>query len=454
MFRYIKTVYFVAFFILGALLCHANTASAEQTIDAPTVVKISQHELGKPFITGLMPAGTEVLVYIDGVYEGLAEINTDNTETDNFYYEHNSVLNQGIYAVTLKSRDKDSLILSLISKEIKFVVPALSAPTLIEPNINIVTGKVKPLVTGLTLSGTFVRVYIDGIYNGKTKIIAHKSGTANFAYKPFLNLAIGQHYIQAVSEDSLGNQSKKSDILNFNIEYPMPAPTLFSMEFSGRTGHDRPFIAGVVKNESLVRVFIDHKLDGQFEAKNHKSGVADFAYRPFQPLANGNHFVYVTAMDSRGKESVWSNILYFNISQESQAAPAQIATGIDQEEEIEQEEKAESKIEVKGLDSEKEAKEDVVIEDYEEADSEVEIQEITDDEIKEIMEEEIVKEEDEKGLINESKQKQGGLNLNLIIFIAFLLGIIAWIFWVNKELIKEKREQAEKEKNSGDGQSN
>ena len=439
MFRYMKIVYFVAFFIFGALLCQINTASAKQIIDAPAAVKISQHELGKPFITGLTPAGTEVLIYVNGIYAGLAEINIENTETDNFYYKHNSFLSEGTHKIILASRDKVSLVLSPHSQEIKFVVPALSVPALIEPNIDTVVGKVKPLIKGLSLSGTFVRVYIDGIYNGKTKIITHESGTANFAYKPFLNLAPGRHFAQAVSEDSSGRKSKKSDILNFNIEQPMPAPTLLAMEFSGRTGHNRPFIVGLAKNDSLIKVFVDHKLDGQFKAKNNNSGTANFAYKPFQPLANGNHFVYITATDDRGKESLWSNIIYFNISEEGHAASAQITADLEQEQKMRQEEK----VEVKGSDLEKK---DVIIQDYEETPKGIEAEKITDKEIKEIMEEEIVKEEDGKGLINESKQAQGGLNFNLIIFIAFLFGIIAWIFWVNKELVKERKTQTEKEK--------
>lgn len=441
--RYIKTICFVALFIFGALVCQANIASARQIIDAPTVMQTSQYELGKPFITGLTPAGTEVLVYIDGIFAGLAEINEEGTEADNFYYEHDSVLSEGIHEIMLASRDRTSLVLSAPGQEIKFVVPALSAPTLIEPSINTATGKVKPFIKGLTLSGTFIRLYIDGIYNGKTDVVVHDSGTANFAYKPFLNLTAGHHFVQAVSEDSLGNKSKKSDTLNFNIEQPMPAPTLFAPEFNNKTEHDSPFIVGVTKNNSLIKVFIDHKLDGQFKAENSESGAADFAYRPFRPLTSGNHFMYATATDSRGKESSWSNIVYFNIAAKlEQPALAQIIT--EQAEELKQEEEQaeEAKIEVKGLDSLEDK--NVVIEGYEEelGDSK---EKTTDDDIKKIIGEEITVEEADQGLINENKNKQGGLNLNLVIFITFLFGIIIWIFWVNKELIKERRAQEEKQ---------
>ena len=50
------------------------------------------------------------------------------------------------------------------------------------------------------------------------------------------------------------------------------------------------------------------------------------------------------------------------------------------------------------------------------------------------------------GAINESQKQQGKLNVNLIIFIAFLFAIIVWIFWVNRELIKERQEEDSKNK--------
>ena len=77
------------------------------------------------------------------------------------------------------------------------------------------------------------------------------------------------------------------------------------------------------------------------------------------------------------------------------------------------------------------------------------------DEIKNILEQDKASTSEETGLINEAKENQGKLKLNLIIFIGFLLAVIVWIFWVNRELIKERREEniakdkksSEKEKN-------
>ena len=129
----------------------------------------------------------------------------------------------------------------------------IPAPTMIEPDESVISGEVKPLIKGLIVDGTLARVYIDGVYNGKTEILAHDSGTANFAYKPFLNLAVGEHTAWAIAEDETGQKSRPSNMLKFRIEQPMPAPTIFSPVASAKTAHNRPFIVGLAKNNSLIK---------------------------------------------------------------------------------------------------------------------------------------------------------------------------------------------------------
>lgn len=333
--------------------------------------------------------------------------------------------------------------------------PAMPAPTMIEPDENTVTGRPKPLIKGLTINGIFVRVYIDGVYNGKTDVLTHNSGTANFAYRPFLNLSEGRHMAWAVAEDEAGGKSGISNVLNFRIEKPMPAPTIFAPVVNGNTSYNRPFIAGLAKNDSLIKIFIDHKLDGQFAVTNHRSGAASFAYSPYLPLTRGGHLAYAVAIDNRGKESRWSNIVYFSVKQpvvaqvariEEQEAAAEIKEPESEQEEpavvISPQEAAAKEIKVEELKKEETARETKVVSGEEKTEAE---EKIADEEIQKIIAEGIEKEKPKKGLINEDKEKQSKLNLNLIIFIVFLLAVAGWIFWVNRELIKEKRKQAEKE---------
>ncbi len=326
----------------------------------------------------------------------------------------------------------------------KTTVLSLPAPTLVAPNEKTVTAKVKPLIIGLTANETKVHIWIDGVYNGQTEILIHQSGTASFAYQPFLNLTVGNHNVWVVAEDKNGRKSKKSNMLNFRIEEPMPAPVLFAPVVNASTTIDRPFIVGVALNDSLVKVYVDHILYGQFKVTNHESGTANFAYKPYLPLTVGQHLVYAEAVDSRGKESSWSNVYYFTTSRATQPAISETAV----------EEKRDTVAEIHEV--REEVKDPAVIfspiegmveeievlgeKDEFKAEEPTEFASTSErEEVERLFKEQAVFEDKGTGLIDESKEKQGKLQLNLIIFIVFLLGIIAWIIWVNRELIKERR---------------
>ncbi|MCK5060957.1 hypothetical protein KAR28_00235 [Candidatus Parcubacteria bacterium] len=363
-------------------------------------------------------------------------------------------------------------------------VVELAAPILLAPNRNTVTGKVKPLITGLSESQTTVHIFIDGVINGNTGVINNESGTANFAYDPFLNLSVGKHQARAVATSRDGRKSKLSNVLEFNIEAPMPAPTLLAPVVNSSSTRSQPFIVGLTKNDSLIKVFIDNNLDGQFIPDTHASGTANFAYKPFLPLSRGQHQIYVTATDSRGKISAWSNSINYFVGEPiiSQVAVEEEIAVLSSEgifgtefkdliilaqifkydpsvslsdvqinalEEL-LKKKDELKVtagDIADLEALAKAKilADSVIEDSASKDSIInnhpEDSEVIISELDEILSEQEEVVEGQSGLINEDEERQGRLHWNLAIFILFLIAIIIWIFWVNRELIKEKQEQ-------------
>lgn len=419
-------------------------AFAQEAFRDPLITGIIQNKpeyINQPLVVGLSPDNSEVMVYLDGTYEGNAEVNREQTGTDNFYYQIKQELAEGMHAVTVIAKDKTSLRLSNISNEFRFMVNSLPAPTLIQPNEETITGKVKPFITGLTVNNTFVHLFIDGVYNGKTDYVTHVSGTANFKYVPFLNLAPGWHTAWAKTEDASGRISGASNILRFRIENPNPAPTILETVVNNKTNASQPFIAGVAKNNSKVRVFIDNKLNGEFLVGSHVSGTAHFNYKPFLPLSQGRHMIYATAVDPRGKESIWSNIHYFTVGKEIVEQVSQTENGdqaitpadeADATKEPAKENSTETKNNEAKTDDKKDEEKDV---------------EKTNPEIKDILgADDKATNTQENGLINESQEQQGKLKMNLVIFIIFLFMVIAWIFWVNRELIKERREQNEKDK--------
>lgn len=414
-----KAALFIFFTLLTFFL--AGKARAGQ-VDSPTIVefgyKKGQEFSRQLFVKGLTPANTEVLVYIDGIYTDFAKIKSEGTASDSFYYEHPTALAGG-NEVKLIARDKTSLVLSP-PVERKYIIPPLAAPTLVSPVSGKIMGEPKPYITGLISSWSFAHIYIDGVYNGRTSVLSHESGTANFAYKPFLDLEIGPHKVWAVAEDDLGRKSGISNILEFWVQKPMPAPTLFSPVVNSRTKYNQPFIVGLAKNNSSVKVFIDNKLTGQFDVANHLSGTANFAFKS-EILARGNHSVYTTATDSRGKESQRSNIIYFSVRQPviSEGAKEEKGGLVG---------KIEEPVSLSGQGSPLVISPSGDIEKGESVPGEKTAGAIG----------QIKEEKSASGLVDESEQEQGRLGMNLIIFIIFILAVIGWIFWVNRELAKEQ----------------
>lgn len=348
----------------------------------------------------------------------------------------------------------------IFSKE-ALAADSLPAPTLIAPDRTTITAKTRPLIIGLAESGSLVKIFIDGVYNGKTEILNNESNTANFAYKPFLNLSRGRHEVYAMAEDNAGRVSRPSEILLFNIELPMPAPTMLKPVVNKNTSLNRPFIVGLAKNDSKIRVYIDKKYNGEFKVKNHPSGTANFAYKPVEPLERGNHLVYAVAVDKRGKQSAWSNIVYFSTKSSAIAESAQ-AEKSDTVAKIE-EPKETAKInslapvisETSGAVEEISEKEAAVQPRSEEAVKKLSQQDQAGlEKIKSLAGDNTgEKAKIGRGMINEDKSNQGKLKLSLTLFILFLVGVVVWLLWVNRELVKERRaqneveEKAEKEKN-------
>ncbi len=471
------------FFTLTAII-----PAKASSLAAPTVLKVNSfksYTLFDPVISGVTVKDSNVLVYVDDVLAGYAKIKRGESASDSFYFQIFN-LDAGTHSVYLFAEGETGLLRSQKSKEFNLLINALPAPTLVVPNKKTITGKIKPTIEGFTKSGSFVHLYIDGAYNGKTAIVEHESGTAHFVYSPFLNLSVGMHKMWAISESVNGKKSSVSKVLEFNIEEEMPAPIIYEPVVNNNTVYNEPFIVGLAKNDSKIRIFVDSVFVDSFIVKNHNSGVANFSYKS-KKLADGKHLVYTTSIDSRGKESLWSNIVYFNTRGVIKEKLAQISENAVEEtvstnnnnkitqERIkdflvfadlfekdnklrlnnEQYQELQSLLDRKNelIISEKEQKKLLSLFESRNTPFTSKVGEKTDDSgdkvdvnIKDVLngseKEDIV---EKNGSLDETKAKQNKIGWNAFVFILFLIAVIAWIFWVNRELIKEKKEQEEKE---------
>jgi hypothetical protein len=413
------------------------------SISAPTILaadKLISDFTTRPTIQGLTLAGTEVDIYIDDIYQGGARVNNTDTDTDNFFFQPSFDLGEGVHTVTAVAWAKDFSSNSKHSQEYVFFIEALPAPTLLIPNEEDVVSKLKPRILGLSKSATLIHFYIDGVYNGKTEIIRHESGTANFAYKPFLNLSRTEHVVWAVAEDASGRKSSISNTLNFIVEDPAVSPTLLTPVVNINSSEDQPFIVGLIKNDYKLQVFIDHKLNGEIYPEAHISGITNFAYKPFLSLSPGRHLIYTIGIDARGKESLWSNFIYYTVPDPRilDEAAEEVAVKSIQYTETKQRE-----------DSEKDKE---MFDSIAKTQNNVSTSSLRDNEKKEKIDIESIIGSDEgdetdiTGGINENKEKQNNLKTNIVVFSFFLIAVVAWIFWVNKEIIKEKQKEIEENK--------
>lgn len=252
--------------------------------------------------------------------------------------------------------------------------------------------KNRPIIGGIADSGSFIHIYIDGAYNGKTDILT----AGVFSYTPYLNLNAGEHSAWAIAENEAGVKSGLSNIFKFTIEPGVPAPTLFAPAMN-KNNLSHPFIIGVVKNDLVVKVYVDNKYDGEFKVANDESGTASFSYQVSQNLGAGAHAAYAMAADNQGEDSQSSNTVNFQIAS-SPAAGENISNETEKNANKENANKEGEKNNLEeNLNSEAGA-------------------------------------EDNEGVDENEKNISSGL----IIFILFLIGIVGWIIWVNRELMKEK----------------
>jgi len=297
----------------------------------------------------------------------------------------------------------------------------VAAPTLIEPNVKLAISTNRPRITGLTNSGTYVEIYIDGQYDGKTDVLTDISGTADFFYIPQRDLLIGQHYIYGIAVNVKGERSVVSEKATFYIEPKLPAPILKDPVVN-KDDASTVEVIGWSKNDLRINLYVDDKYIGSTQVQNAESGTGSFVYKINKPLTNGGHLVYTIAIDSRGKTSDRSNYVYFFAGENLEPSIGETAA-------------EEPKINETQVLSDK---------DVENSRSSMDKDSVENNVLDVILNRDEKTSTGSSGMINESKENQSKLKWDVTIFILFLLAVIVWIFWVNKELIKEKREQNKK----------
>lgn len=269
----------------------------------------------------------------------------------------------------------------------------------------------EPFVSGFTDVGTNVLVYVNGKYVADAKTV-HSNNINNFYfYLPSLPPE-GLNTIFLIARDINGVLSAPSKEIEFLITRTLETPKIISIDKK-----DGFYLLAESANENYVDFYVDNKLYKTIFIERNSTNT--FYFKP-ENLSYGNHTVYFVARDSVGRMSSKSNITSFEFVKPKVTVPSTKPNQTKQENKTTEEKSKTPSISNNG------ESEGVVVEGVDNINKEEDKIDL----------DEIIKQTDNgtsTGSLNEDGEKQSSLKWNLIIFILFLIAIVFWVVWVNKE---------------------
>jgi len=286
----------------------------------------------------------------------------------------------------------------------------------------------EPLISGKTDKNTSVLVYLDGAYVNDAETVPSSKNDLFYFFLDKLP-ENGFHSLFLIARDQNGILSAPSNEFSFFVSHDLKKPLILKSVFS-----DSFYFFGESLNENFVDLYIDSKLfSSVFINKNSDNTF----YFKGKNITAGSHSAYFIARDKLGRKSPETKEIEFKIEKtnnqpfvKQNVAPLEtkkpsISTNAAHE-------NNEDVVVVEGIDNISEIDNKTTIEKEKSQ---------LDDILKEINR----KNPEDIGAITENGQRQDDLKWNLIIFLAFLLAVIFWIAWVNKEI---KEEDSDNEKDS------
>ena len=198
-------------------------------------------------------------------------------------------------------------------------------------NSDNITSNLSPTIRGTGESDSTVTLYdTDGTTVLGTSVVAGGIWTITSSF-----LSNGSHLVSAKAQDAVGNISASSLLLSLNIDSIAPAqpgaPDLTAGSDSGSSNTDNitndttPTFIGTAEADSYISLYDGATLLGVEVATGGNWSFTSNA------LADGSHFLTLTATDLAGNVSTTSNGLTFTIDSTAPNAPsaADLASGSD-----------------------------------------------------------------------------------------------------------------------------
>jgi hypothetical protein len=318
--------------------------------------------------------------------------------------------------------------LILFSLAVPVGAVTVSAPTIVTATETYLQGTRTLEVRGLAPADTDILIYVNLQVAGIARTSEEEGELSSFYYKQNKNLPGGSYQVTAVARDqesfvvsdfsAAKTLTETKPIIEKQVAPKVIPPTLLRSVVDSESSYNRPKLIGQALSGLRVEVYVDDVKDGQLLMDEDKGGTVQFEYVTNKTLSAGQHKVYLYAIDKENNRSERSNMIFVNVA------------GLD-----------EGRIDtVPEIDI-------PVVDKMPSGEDRKNI-----DELEEILGyQPSTSTPAESGLIDEDKEKQSKVKLNLFVFFLFLAAIIIWIFWVNRELIKEKENDDDDKPSGGSG---
>jgi len=330
--------------------------------------------------------------------------------------------------------------LFLLLSSINVQASTVNKPIISDLNSNIKNFS-EPFVSGTTDKFTSVLVYIDGNFWSKAETVSSSDRDLFYFFLKKLPDE-GSHKLILISRDLNGVLSPPTNEFDFFITHELAVPKILKASFDKNV-----YFFGESLNENFIDMYLDGSLFASYFINKNSDNTFKFNERN---ISKGQHKIFFIARDRVGRKSNASKELsiYFNKKEEVNYSQkkTKVKTPAITKKKIEQKQtKAKPTISDKGV--REIIDEEIIIEGVSNIDdvNKTTGKDNDEDEVLDNILDKIHKDKaTESGAISEKGEHQSDLKWNLIIFFGFLLAVIFWIIWVNRE-IKEENNSVNKE---------
>nr|WP_312960860.1 Ig-like domain-containing protein [Enterobacter mori] len=290
----------------------------------------------KPEMSGTGEAGATITIYDNGKKIGETTVNDDGR----WYFKPSENLADGNHSITVSQTDKAGNV-SKPSDEREFIVltepPGKAETPEVNDNTGPVTGPLKPgdvtddskpSFSGEGTPGNTIVIKDNDKEIGS--VIVDDEG--KWTYTPEKDLSEGEHNVEVIEEDPLGNVGEPSDPIQIIVDTTPPAkpdmvdaedntgPITGQLKGGDVTDETRPVFSGKGEPGDTVTIYDGDEVLGSTVIDDE----GNWTLTPEKALGEGDHSITVTQTDKAGNTSDPSEALEFEVDTTAPDASANV----------------------------------------------------------------------------------------------------------------------------------